>query len=42
VSMAVLLSDSDGGDVIIGTALAGGVPFAASGGRPPLSCCTRS
>jgi hypothetical protein len=31
VSMAVLLSDSDGGDVIIGTAIAGGALFAGMG-----------
>jgi hypothetical protein len=31
VTMAALLSDSDGGDVIIGTAVAGGVLFAGLG-----------
>jgi hypothetical protein len=36
VSMAVLLSDSDGGDVIIGTALAGGVLFAGMGAAAGL------
>jgi hypothetical protein len=31
VTMAALLSDSDGGDVVIGTAVAGGVLFAGLG-----------
>ena len=31
VTMAALLADSDGGDVIIGTAIAGGVLFAGMG-----------
>ena len=36
VSMAALLRDSDGGDVIIGTAIAGGVLFAGMGAAAGL------
>ena len=31
MSMAVLLSDSDGGDIIVGSAIAGGTLFAGMG-----------